>query len=170
MKKFTQRVGGWLKKGTDSARQPARRADSPSVPPSITREQLHGYLEDCLSESETAKVEQALRESEPLRRLLRLVMQERDRGEHSIGGIWCRERLSCPNREQLGSYLLKVLEPAFQDYIDFHLHTVACAFCLANLADLQSLHKESVPKARERRRRFFESSAGFLSVCQPKKS
>jgi hypothetical protein len=134
--------------------------------PKITREQLHGYLEDSLSDAETAKLEQALRESEPLRRMLRAVMQERDRGEHSVGAIWCRGRLSCPTREQLGSYLLQVLDPAFRDYLDFHLQTVACSFCLANLADLQNLHKESVPKDKERRRRFFESSAGYLQACR----
>ncbi len=131
----------------------------------ITREQLHGYLEDCLSEAETAQVEQALRESEPLQRMLRGLMQERDRGEHSVGAIWCRERLSCPNREQLGSYLLKALDPALQDYITFHLSTVGCAFCQANLADLQALQQEPAPKAKERRRRFFQSSAGYLRAC-----
>jgi hypothetical protein len=135
----------------------------------ITREQLHGYLEDSLSEAETARIEQALRESAALQRTLRALMQERDRGEHSIGAIWCRRRLSCPTREQLGSYLLKVLDTTVQDYIDFHLHTIGCAFCLANLADLQALHKEPIPKARERRRRFFESSAGYLHVCRPGK-
>jgi hypothetical protein len=131
----------------------------------ITREQLHGYLEDCLSEAETAAVEHALRESESLQRMLRGIMQERDRGEHSIGAIWCRERLSCPNRDQLGSYLLKALDPALQEYIDFHLQTIACAFCLANLADLKSLQKEPAPKSAARRRRFFTSSAGYLRVC-----
>jgi hypothetical protein len=133
----------------------------------LTREQLHAYLEDALDDAETARVEQALRESEPLRRLLRTIMQERDRGDHSIGAIWCRQRLSCPSREQLGSYLLKVLDAGLQDYLDFHLHTIGCSFCLANLADLQSQHKEPAPKARERRRRYFESSAGYLSVCGP---
>src|ERR671937_1478613 len=133
----------------------------------ITRELLHGYLEDALSDAETARVEQALRQSAALQRTLRTLMQERDRGEHSIGAIWCRERLSCPTREQLGSYLLQVLDPGLQDYITFHLHTVACAFCQANLADLQALHKEPAPKARERRRRYFESSAGYLNVCRP---
>jgi hypothetical protein len=136
----------------------------------ITREQLQGYLEDCLSDAETAKVEQALRESAPLQRLLRTLMQERDRGEHSIGGIWCRARLSCPTREQLGSYLLKALDPAFQEYLDFHLRTVGCAFCLANLADLQALHQEPAPAAKERRRRFFESSAGYLRGCRAGKA
>lgn len=133
--------------------------------PNVTREQLHSYLEDCLSEAETARIEQAIRQSETLQRLLRAVLAERDRGDHSIGAIWCRERLSCVSREQLGSYLLKVLDAALQDYIDFHLHTVGCAFCLANLADLQTLHKEPAPKANARRRRYFESSAGYLHVC-----
>jgi hypothetical protein len=136
----------------------------------LTREQLHAYLEDSLDDAETARVEQALRESEPLRRVLRTIVQERDRGEHSIGAIWCRQRLSCPTREQLGSYLLKVLEPVLQDYIEFHLKTIGCSFCLANLADLRDQHKEPAPKARERRRRYFESSAGYLSVCGPGKA
>ncbi len=135
----------------------------------ITREQLDGYLDDALGEAETAQVEQALRQSEVLRRQLRVLMQERDRGEHSLGAIWRRARLTCPTREQLGSYLLQVLEPDFQDYIDFHLKTVACSYCLANLADLQALQQESAPKVRERRRRFFESSAGLLHACRDAK-
>jgi anti-sigma factor RsiW len=130
--------------------------------PTITREQLAGYLDDLLSARETAQVEQALRESEALRRQLRGVMQERDRGEHSVGAIWRRNRLTCPTREQLGSYLLGVLEPDLQDYVTFHLETVGCAYCQANLADLRSLQKEPAPRARERRQRFFQSSAGYL--------
>jgi hypothetical protein len=93
-------------------------------------------------------------------------MQERDRGEHSLGAVWRRERLTCPTREQLGSYLLQVLDEPVQDYVEFHLQTVACPFCLANLADLQALQQEHPPTARERRRRFFQSSAGFLQACQ----
>jgi hypothetical protein len=134
----------------------------------MTRELLSGYLEDSLNDAETAAIEKALRENEPLRRLLRTLMLERDRGEHSIGAIWCRHRLSCPTREQLGSFLLGALEAGLQDYIDFHLHTVACAFCSANLADLQQ-RQESAPKTQQRRQRFFESSAGLLSLCKPGK-
>ena len=134
----------------------------------ITREILHAYLDDTLSDQETAQIEQAVRGSESLQRLLRAVMQERDRGEHSLGAIWRRQRLSCPNREQLGSYLLQVLDAGQQEYIDFHLKVVGCAFCMANFNDLQSRQKES-PKAQARRRKFFESSAGFLNICSPKK-
>jgi hypothetical protein len=132
----------------------------------MTREHLHAYLDDALSEAEAARVEQALRDSEPLRKLLRQAMQERDRGEHSLGAIWRRERLTCPPREQLGSYLLQVLDDAQKDYIDFHLNTVGCPFCVANLADLQRLQQEPAPKAKERRRRIFQSSAGFLQAAR----
>jgi DNA-binding phage protein len=136
----------------------------------VSREQLQAYLDDALSDHETAVVEQALRQSEPLRRQLRQVMQERDRGEHSIGAVWRRERLTCPSREQLGSYLLQVLDEGLQDYVEFHLQVVGCSFCQANLADLQAQQQEPVPKARERRRRYFQSSAGYLQGCRESKS
>lgn len=135
----------------------------------MNREMLRCYLDDMLSEGETAQVEQSLRSSESLQRLLRAVMQERDRGEHSVGAIWRRERLSCPNREQLGSFLLQALDDGEQDYLEFHLHTVACPYCLANLADLKSLRKDPETHTQDRRRRIYDSSAGYLSVCQDTK-
>jgi hypothetical protein len=127
-----------------------------------TGEQLVGYLEDALSDTETAQVEQALRHSAELRAQLRVLMNERDRGEHSLGAVWRRHRLTCPSREQLGSYLLGVLEADRQDFIDFHLKIIGCAFCLANLADLRAQQQESAPQAQQRRRRFFDSSMGLL--------
>ena len=135
----------------------------------VTHEQLHAYLDDALTESEMARVEQALRESDVLRRSLRQAMQERDRGEHSLGAVWRRERLTCPTREELTSYLFQVLEPARQDYIDFHLQSVGCPFCTANLADLHARQKETAAQAKERRKRFFASSAGYLQVCRDPK-
>lgn len=128
----------------------------------IPREQLAAYLDDALSEAETVQVEQALRQSEPLRGQLKALMQERDRGEHSVGAIWRRQRLSCPGREQLGNYLLQVLEPEHQDYVEFHLRTVGCSFCLANLADLQSQQKAIPTATQARRKKYFDSSAGIL--------
>src|SRR5947209_16921027 len=108
----------------------------------VTRELLHAYLDDALGEAESARVEQALRESDALRRTLVQAMQDRDRGEHSLGAIWRRERLTCPTREQLGSYLLEVLEDGQQEYIAFHLEQAGCAFCQANLADLRAQQHE----------------------------
>jgi hypothetical protein len=133
----------------------------------INREMLEGYLDDALGEQETAEVEQALRGDDKLRRMLAAVIQDRDRGEHSLGAVWRRQRLSCPSREQLGSYLLQALDEVEQDYLDFHLKIVACSFCLANLADLKTLHVDAKPDVQRRQRRFLESSVGYLSVRRP---
>jgi hypothetical protein len=135
----------------------------------ITREKLHAYLDDALTDQETAQLEQALRGSEPLRRQLRQTMLERDRGDHSLGAVWRRERLTCPTREQLGSYLLQVLDDVLLDYIEFHLRTVACPFCQANLADLKALQNDTATRSTARRRRFYESSAGFLHIARESK-
>ena len=129
----------------------------------ITREQLHAYLDDCLPETEAAKIEQQLRKSETLRQQLKLTLQERDRGEHSVGAIWRRERLSCVTREQLGTYLLEALDEEQTDYIRFHLDTIACPVCRANLTDLKAQQEEAVQHAKQRRHKIFQSSAGLLS-------
>ena len=128
----------------------------------ITRELLAGYLDDALSESDIAQIEQELRGSEPLRQQLKAIMQERDRGEHSVGAIWRRHRLSCPPREQLGSFLLGVLDDNVQDYVKFHLQAIGCAFCLANLADLQMQQQDADGQVKKRRKRYYQSSAGLL--------
>lgn len=128
----------------------------------FSREHLRAYLDDALTESEASHLEQSLRGDESLRAQLRLVMQERDRGEHSVGAIWRRERLTCPTREQLGSYLLEVLDVEYQKYLDFHLNTIACPFCQANLDDLREHQSTQPPQAKQRRRRYYHSSAGLL--------
>ena len=46
--------------------------------------------------------------------------------------------------------------------VEARAHLDGCAYCQANLADLQSMQKEAAPQAQKRRQRYFESSAGFL--------
>lgn len=135
----------------------------------IGRELLASYLDDALGETDNAKVEQALRASESLRLQLSQLMKERDRGEHSVGAIWRRHRLSCLSREQLGSYLLGVLDDDVQDYIQFHLGTIGCAYCLANVADLKSQQEEASGQVQKRRKKYYQSSAGLLQPPDKKK-
>lgn len=76
--------------------------------------------------------------------------------------VWEHLRLSCPKRNTIGAYLLGSLEPAWADYVDFHLHRLGCAFCLANLADLKRRTDDS-PAAGALRRRILQSTVGFLT-------
>jgi RNA polymerase sigma factor (sigma-70 family) len=75
--------------------------------------------------------------------------------------IWEFHRLSCPKRSTLGGFLLETLEPRWFDYVDFHLTTLGCHFCRANLKDLKR-HK-TTDEQRLFRKRIMESTVGFLS-------
>ena len=107
--------------------------------PAISRQMIRDYLHDCLAEADMAAVEKALRGSKELHALLAEVRDEEDRGEHSVGGIWRRERVSCPSRDQLGGYLLGAGDSDLLDYVQFHLETIGCPYCGANLDDLKKL-------------------------------
>lgn len=58
--------------------------------------------------------------------------------DNLLGEIWADDRPTCPKRSTLGKHLLGTLDPAWTEYIEFHLREVACPFCRANLHDLQS--------------------------------
>ena len=137
------------------------------MPPTIHQSDLEGYLDEVLPAEEMARIEKALREDPELMRRAGTVQSRRNAGLHSLGEIWRAGRLSCLSREQLGSYLLGVLPDELADYVKFHLETVGCRYCQANLADLQHEQAEHAEKARTRRRRYFESSAGYLRDGTP---
>lgn len=136
--------------------------------PAISKETLRAFLHDSLPDAEAAEVEKHLREDAKLRKLFDQVRQEEDRGEHSVGAIWRRDHISCPNREQLGGYLLQATDPDLIDYIDFHLKVVGCSFCSANLDDLKQKQSEAGETSKSRRKRIVNSSAGVLrDVTKP---
>jgi hypothetical protein len=110
--------------------------------PQITRQMLRDYMHDALPDAELAAVEKALRESVQLRQMYQEVVEQEDRGEHTVGGIWRRERVSCPTRDQLGGFLLGAGDPDLLDYIDFHLKVIGCPYCQANLDDLKKVGKK----------------------------
>ncbi len=107
----------------------------------ITRQMLRDYLHDALPDAELVEVEKALRASPKLRALYQEVIEQEDRGEHTVGAIWRRERVSCPTREQLGGFLLGAGDPELLEYIHFHLSLIGCPYCQANLDDLKKVAK-----------------------------
>lgn len=125
--------------------------------------ELAGYLDELLPAEQAAAIEARLRVSAALRQRVTSLIHRRDQGGHTVGEIWRRRRLSCPSRSQLGAYVLGVLEPAHAEYVRFHVHTVGCRFCEANLTDLEQSSRKADPAAEPRRQRFFESSAGRLA-------
>lgn len=123
---------------------------------------LEAYLDEALPAAEMARIEKAVREDSALTKQLAAIHGRRGAGVHSLGEIWRRHRLSCPTREQLGSFLLGVLPDDMARYVAFHIDVAGCRFCQSNLADLRSQQAEAQPAAQVRRRKFFQSSAGYL--------
>ncbi len=74
--------------------------------------------------------------------------------------VWEDHRPSCPKRSTIGGYHLGTLDAAWQDYTDFHLNTLGCRFCMANLDDLkQSEDRADLDRLRQR---VLQSTVGFL--------
>ena len=128
----------------------------------LRQSDLEAYLDEAMPPEEMARIEDALRKDAELVRELAAINARRDAGLHSLGAIWRRERLSCPSRDQLGSYLLGILPDEMADYVDFHIEVVGCRYCRANLADLKNRQAEEPRAAETRRRKYFQSSAGYL--------
>jgi hypothetical protein len=124
--------------------------------------EIEAYLDEALEPDQMTAIEASLRDDSQLIGQFAEVISRRDAGIHSLGEIWRRNRISCPSREDLGSYLLNVLSAEHQLYVQFHLETVNCRYCLANLDDLKQQQLGSDKGHSARRKRYFESSAGYL--------
>ncbi len=131
------------------------------MPREFTQAELEAYLDEALMPAEMAEIELMLRDDPRLVDRLRAIHDRRDAGVHSLGEIWRRHRISCPDRETLGGFLLHVLDADQEDYLRFHLEQIGCRLCQANLDDLRS-KQSSLEAAVLRQQRYFQSSAGYL--------
>src|SRR3954464_15632635 len=103
------------------------------MPADFSNAELESFLDESLPVERMAAIEEALRNSDDLQKRLAAINGRRDAGVHSLGEIWRRHRLSCPSRQQLGSYLLKVLPREEADYIKFHIESIGCRYCAASV-------------------------------------
>ncbi len=82
--------------------------------------------------------------------------------ENLLTEIWESNRLSCPKRSTVGSFLLGKLEPEWFDYVDFHITFVGCHFCRANLKDLKN--NRTTDRETIFKKQIMASTVGFLST------
>jgi hypothetical protein len=127
---------------------------------------LEAYLDEQLSSEDMARTEQVLRRRPELAKRLIEINARRDAGVHSLGEIWRRHRVSCPTRDQLGSFLLGAVSDEVDQYIRYHIEVIGCRYCRANLEDLKLQQEEGRDVTTSRRRKYFQSSAGYLRKRQ----
>lgn len=128
----------------------------------ITDLELEAYLDESLPATRTNEIEAMLSAETELAQRVSVLNARRDAGVHSLGEVWRRRRLTCPSRQEWGSYLLGVLPEATAEYFRFHVETAGCRVCLANLEDLQVQQSEAAEQTNRRRHKYFQSSAGYL--------
>jgi RNA polymerase sigma factor (sigma-70 family) len=77
-----------------------------------------------------------------------------------LTSVWETMRPSCPKRTTLGKYTLKILPSDWEDFVRFHVETLGCTFCNANLVDLNVTSESSERSSQQIR--FLHSTIGFL--------
>lgn len=128
----------------------------------FTEAELEAYLDETLDPERASLIESRLTEDAELLARLSHINGRRDAGVHTLGEIWRRNQLGVPTREELGSYLLGVLDDDKASYIDFRINILKCPFTIANLDDLKSEQDVIDPSTENRRSRYLKSSARFF--------
>lgn len=100
--------------------------------------ELEAFLEEALDPVRAAEIEQAARTDTSLLKRLAFLNRRRDHGAHSLAAIWRRFQVAVPTREEMGQYLLGILEPEHTDYIAFRLDILKCPFTQSLLAELKA--------------------------------
>ncbi|QEF97945.1 RNA polymerase sigma factor [Stieleria maiorica] len=77
-----------------------------------------------------------------------------------LSRVWEAERPSCPKRSTLGKYTLGILPDAWASYVDFHVQTLGCSFCRANLEELRP--GSAAGENAAARDRLVQSTIGFF--------
>jgi anti-sigma factor RsiW len=113
--------------------------------PSITNELLLLFLQDRLSDMESARIERTLREDPELHQRFVMLRAQIDLGEHSVSGIWRRERISCLTDAELCSAVLGTLDPQLHEYLMFHVETLGCTLCRSIMDDAQQQMNAPAP-------------------------
>lgn len=132
-----------------------------SNPLDIADAELLAWLDEDLPSARMSDIETQLRASIELQQRAARLISQRDQGTITVGEVWRRHHLSCPTRHELGSYLLQASDAGTSDYIRFHLQTIGCRTCQANIEDLQQA-QATAPETIERRQRIFASSVSRL--------
>ncbi len=127
----------------------------------VTDAMLLAFLDEQLPPDQLAEVENLLRSDMSLQARMKQVLERENQGVHSLAAIWRRNRISCPDRERLGGYLLGVLKTAECEYIKFHLEEIGCQYCQSSVKDLIAEQTpDQQPTKETRRKRYFEAASG----------
>lgn len=131
--------------------------------PIYTDAELEAFLDESLDHERASEIENAAREDQELLKRLAMINRRRDAGVHSLGAIWRRFQIGVPSKEEMGQYLLGVLDDEHSSYIDYRLNTLKCPYTRSLKTELESSMQSNDPKSeRKLFDSIYQSSAGLL--------
>jgi RNA polymerase sigma factor (sigma-70 family) len=80
--------------------------------------------------------------------------------ENLLTDVWKLQRFGCPKRSTIGAFYLGTVDRDWCEYVNFHINTIGCGFCLANLEDLKT--ENAKKQNKQLQVRIMESTAGFF--------
>jgi hypothetical protein len=126
----------------------------------FTDEELLAYADESLPSETCVTIEQSLRDDSSLAQRLKTLLSNRDNEGKSVGDIWRQHRLSCAPRAVLAAYIDNRLGDGLSRHLQFHLESIGCRECSANLEDLR--RRAPLTETERRTSKIFQSSAGQL--------
>ncbi len=128
----------------------------------FTDADLESYLDETLHPDLAADLELSMKEDKDLLGRLSYINGRRDAGIHTLGEIWRRNQLGVPTREQVVDYIAEKLPAEHEKYIDFRIKILKCRYTIAHVNDLQNQTGSKEDASEDRRKKYFDSSAGLL--------
>jgi len=105
-----------------------------------SREYIHAHIDGALSQEETDAFDLEAQVNSELRGQIRAVQSEFDYHNHTVGSLWRRNQLTCPSDQDIADYLrggLAIINPEIADYVQFHLTSIRCIYCISTAAELK---------------------------------
>jgi hypothetical protein len=132
--------------------------------------ELEAFLEEALDPVRASEIEQQARASTTLLNRLALLNRRRDHGAHSLAAIWRRFQVGVPTREEMGQYVLGILDSDQSDYIKFRLEILKCPFTQSLLVELKAANDQAqVKRAKACRDSLYQSGTQIMSQAPKNK-
>lgn len=125
--------------------------------------ELEAFLDESLDAHRASEIESAAREDQDLLKRMAAINRRRDAGVHSLGAIWRRFQVGVPTKEEMGEFLLGVMDEQHSQYIDFRLNILKCPFTASIKKELEASQQPDTPMENQKLfDSIYQSSAGML--------
>ncbi len=125
--------------------------------------ELEAFLDEALDPARASEIEQYARSNPDILKRLGMLNRRREHGTHSLAAIWRRFQIGVPSKEEMGQYLLGILETNHAQYIRFRIEVLKCPYTQALAIDLRAAQDQSkIARSKAQRDSIYQSGTSIL--------